>query len=57
MTNRKALIGLYLASMCLGQALGASDVFNQSAEAVANEILTEKYLVKVNKTNAISLFQ
>ena len=61
MTNRKALSGLlclFLGSMWLGPALGASDAFNQSSgAAVTNETLTEKYLVKVNKDNAISLFQ
>jgi hypothetical protein len=57
MTNRKALFCLFLASLWLGPALGASDAFNQSVGAVTNETLTEKYLVKVNKDNAISLFQ
>jgi hypothetical protein len=60
MTNRKALSGLlflFLASLWLDPALGASGAFNQSAGAVTNETLTEKYLVKVNKDNAISLFQ
>jgi hypothetical protein len=57
MTTRKALFGLFLASLCLSSALGASNASNQSAGAVTNETLTEKYLVKVNKDNAISLFQ
>ena len=60
MTNRKALFGLYclfLASLWLGPALGASEALNQSVGTVTNETLTEKYLVKVNKDNAISLFQ
>jgi hypothetical protein len=57
MTNRKALFCIFLASLWLGSALGASDPFNQSVGAVTNETLTEKYLVKVNKENAISLFQ
>jgi hypothetical protein len=57
MTTRKALLCLFLASLCLSPALGVHEAFNQSATAVTNETLTEKYLVEVTKTNAISLFQ